>query len=384
MATLSAKRWLGFAALALAGGTLALGAAPAAAAASDTMDTTTRADAASAAGVSPAVVAALASAVTVPGARVESRLGRPSERVVRHPARRHPRRGRATLDGSGRIAVKLIGKRGRGDACEVWTWAKVKVWARVPVTQRAVAAGQPLAPAVTYTERGIRAGHVPAQIAPGAVANRWLPAGRMIEAGQLRAAGPTPGKPIKIVIKSGSLVIEQDGSVVPCVRDRACAVLPSGRRLEGRHRRRTLAGGNAMKLDQELCTSFVAARSRALGLASLAALAALLLVPACGPAHTGAYKQKKRAYELENKDDGKAGALSEGSLWRDGRPASMLFTDARALHANDLVVINIEEIANASRSTDTNMDRSSSSAAKIDAFLGLLKKLEYQLAPIPA
>ena len=54
----------------------------------------------------------------------------------------------------------------------------------------------------------------------------------------------------------------------------------------------------------------------------------------------------------------------------------MLFTDARALHSNDLVVINIEEVANASRSADTTLDRASASAAKIDAFLGLLKKLK--------
>jgi flagellar L-ring protein precursor FlgH len=96
----------------------------------------------------------------------------------------------------------------------------------------------------------------------------------------------------------------------------------------------------------------------------------------CGPAHIGEYTPKHREYKLPTEGKGEDEPSSPGSLWRDGRPASMLFTDARALHANDLVVINIEEVANASRSADTNLSRSSTSSAKIDAFLGLLKKLK--------
>lgn len=99
------------------------------------------------------------------------------------------------------------------------------------------------------------------------------------------------------------------------------------------------------------------------------------LVSACGPAHISEYTPKRREYKLAAEGKGEDEPASPGSLWRDNRPASMLFTDARALHTNDLVVINIEEVANASRSTDTSIDRASSSAAKIDAFLGLLKKL---------
>jgi flagellar L-ring protein precursor FlgH len=102
----------------------------------------------------------------------------------------------------------------------------------------------------------------------------------------------------------------------------------------------------------------------------------LLGALACGPAHTGAYKQKKREYAVDVKNDKKAAPLSEGSLWQDGRPASMLFTDARALHESDLVVIKVEEIASANRSANTNLARESSAAAKVDAFLGMLGKLQ--------
>jgi flagellar L-ring protein FlgH len=100
-----------------------------------------------------------------------------------------------------------------------------------------------------------------------------------------------------------------------------------------------------------------------------------LVVLGCGPAHTGAYKPKKREYAPDAQSDRKNNAVSEGSLWQEGRPASMLFTDARALHVSDLVVIKVEEIASAKRQADTNLARDSVAAAKIDAFLGLLGKL---------
>jgi flagellar L-ring protein precursor FlgH len=54
----------------------------------------------------------------------------------------------------------------------------------------------------------------------------------------------------------------------------------------------------------------------------------------------------------------------------------MLFTDARALHANDLVVIKVEEIASANRSANTDLARDSAAVAKIDAFLGMVGKLQ--------
>ena len=109
---------------------------------------------------------------------------------------------------------------------------------------------------------------------------------------------------------------------------------------------------------------------------SLLAASTLLVTAACAPAHTGAYKQKKREYTADAPGDAKSINVSEGSLWQEGRPASMLFTDARALRTNDLVVINVEEIASATRSANTDLERQSSSAAKIDAFLGVLSKLQ--------
>jgi flagellar L-ring protein precursor FlgH len=99
------------------------------------------------------------------------------------------------------------------------------------------------------------------------------------------------------------------------------------------------------------------------------------LVAGCGPAHIAEYVPKKREYKLPSEAKNEDQALSPGSLWREGRPASLLFTDARALRTNDLVVIKIEEVADAKRSANTNLSRDSESDAQISAFLGLLEKL---------
>lgn len=108
---------------------------------------------------------------------------------------------------------------------------------------------------------------------------------------------------------------------------------------------------------------------------SLMVTALLVGASACGPAHIANYTPKKRVYESLEQGKTNEEAASVGSLWHEGRPASMLFTDARALRVNDLVVIKIEEMADAHRSASTDIDRSSSSSAQVDAFLGLLTKL---------
>jgi flagellar L-ring protein precursor FlgH len=96
----------------------------------------------------------------------------------------------------------------------------------------------------------------------------------------------------------------------------------------------------------------------------------------CAASHIASYKPKRREYNLDAANTKEDQPQSEGSLWHPGRPASMLFTDARALRANDLVVIKIEEVADAKRSADTDLTRESSSSAQVTAFLGLLNKLK--------
>jgi len=100
---------------------------------------------------------------------------------------------------------------------------------------------------------------------------------------------------------------------------------------------------------------------RALARRVALALATAFALGACAPSHIGTYQPKKREYEAPAAAEASAPA-SPGSLW-PGRTPTLLFADARALRENDLVVIKIEEIADAKRSADTDITRSSNMAA---------------------
>jgi flagellar L-ring protein FlgH len=97
----------------------------------------------------------------------------------------------------------------------------------------------------------------------------------------------------------------------------------------------------------------------------------VLLLAACGPAHVS-YKARKRDYKPPPEAQAAAAdaaKASPGSLWRAGQGTGMLFTDARAFRLNDLVVVKVEEVADARRSADTQLERESKGAADVSAFL---------------
>ncbi len=98
-------------------------------------------------------------------------------------------------------------------------------------------------------------------------------------------------------------------------------------------------------------------------LAALGALAAAALSGCGGVSHVGSYQPKHRDYQLPASSQGTEAPPSPGSLWREGRPSAQLYTDARALRENDLVVVRIEEIADAKRSSDTDLTHDSSTSA---------------------
>ena len=91
--------------------------------------------------------------------------------------------------------------------------------------------------------------------------------------------------------------------------------------------------------------------------ARTAALAAALTALACADVqHVGKYQPKSRDYPVPEPGGPTAQAPAPGSLWQDGA-SGMLFTDARAFREHDLVVIKVEEIADAKRSSDTDLSR---------------------------
>jgi flagella basal body P-ring formation protein FlgA len=176
------------------------------------------------------VLDGLSRAAAVPGARVEVLEWQPSLPAACAVDRAAPSR---PLAGSGRVAVRLSGSRPGGEPCEGWGWARVRLFAPALVSARAVQAGEPLAGSVATEEREVLAGRAPLAALPaGAAADRALRAGQTIEPRDLRT-GPRPGEAVSVVVRLGSLEVEQPGHAVPCTRGRACAVVPSGRRVEG-------------------------------------------------------------------------------------------------------------------------------------------------------
>ena len=108
-------------------------------------------------------------------------------------------------------------------------------------------------------------------------------------------------------------------------------------------------------------------------------LLSLLLVSGCGVSHIDPYVPKQRNYEVLAEKNVAVTETNEGALWRaDGRNAN-LFSDYRAFREQDLVVVRIEENADAKRSADTNMSRNTEYSATVQAFLKTLTATTPQL-----
>jgi flagella basal body P-ring formation protein FlgA len=176
------------------------------------------------ASVPSAVSESLTRALAIPGGRIvplswsESRACHVREAIVPRP-----------ITGSGRVTVKLV-----GPGCAAWGWVSLEVWATTAVTTRAVRSGERLASALALIEQLIRPGRVPFVPAEGALAARVLPAGRMIDASDVSDSSVAAGDSVKIVVVSGAVAVETRGRRVTCGSGRACAVLASGKHLEGR------------------------------------------------------------------------------------------------------------------------------------------------------
>jgi flagellar L-ring protein precursor FlgH len=97
----------------------------------------------------------------------------------------------------------------------------------------------------------------------------------------------------------------------------------------------------------------------------LLAVVPLLGLACASSTHIAKYTPKKREYEAPASAAQEATPPSPGSLWRDGRSSAMLYTDARALRENDLVVVKVEEVADAKRSADTDVLHDSNTKATL-------------------
>jgi hypothetical protein len=189
-----------------------------------------------AAAVGPAE--ALAQALAVPGARAElvevrATSGRGCTAASWSALR--------PLRASQQLPLRFQGRTAAGAPCQGHAWARARVLAPALVVLRDLRAGDPLAQAVAPAEQELLPGRaLLSRLPDGAVADRTLRAGAALRAADVRT-GPAPGDPVTVVVLAGDLQVEVPGRAVPCPRGRACALLPSGKRVEGR-----LAGGRVL------------------------------------------------------------------------------------------------------------------------------------------
>jgi hypothetical protein len=176
-------------------------------------------------------LAALAGALAVPGARVELDGVRTT---IGAGCAAEAWESMKPVEASGSAALRFSGRSASGAECQGYAWGKVRVLAPTVVTARELRQGDRLDGALATEEREVLPGRRTLDAAPaGATAARRLAAGAVLDEASIRQ-GPAPGGPVVVVIRAGALSVEQSGRAVPCVRGRVCAVLPSGRRVEGR------------------------------------------------------------------------------------------------------------------------------------------------------
>jgi len=136
------------------------------------------------------------------------------------------------LDASGRVAVKLTGETESQAICQGWAWATIRIEAVIQVASKAIREGEPIA--AKLERREIRPGREPLETIPeGARAARSIAAGEILEGHLLSTLSARPGDAVPVLVKSGAIAVALIGRAVPCAKGRACAQLPSGRRIEG-------------------------------------------------------------------------------------------------------------------------------------------------------
>ncbi len=188
--------------------------------------------AAAAAGPAALAERTVSAALAVPGARAELlELRITTGRAC--PADRAE--ALRPVTSSGEVALRLAGTGADGRACQGYAWARIRVVASGLVVSRAVAQGELLQDAVAQGEVELRLGRPPplTGLQAGSRAARALAAGAPLLPTDVRD-GPLPGEPITVLVRTGGLELSRTGRALPCSRGHACALLPGGRRVEGR------------------------------------------------------------------------------------------------------------------------------------------------------
>jgi len=107
----------------------------------------------------------------------------------------------------------------------------------------------------------------------------------------------------------------------------------------------------------------------------LAALAVSTLLAGCGPRHVQPFTPRQRVYNPgEYAQQSQAARPAAGSLFSDAHGGYL--QDTRAVRVGDVVVIRIDEAANASGGASTNLKRDGDGTTGASAMLGLVPALK--------
>lgn len=104
---------------------------------------------------------------------------------------------------------------------------------------------------------------------------------------------------------------------------------------------------------------------------------ALLLatVAACGPAHIAPFKPRQRKFEVGEYAATQADAKpAVGSIYSEAQAAYL--EDTRALRVGDIVLIHINEEADAQGGATTNLSKNTDREASVNALLGLVPAIQ--------
>lgn len=104
-------------------------------------------------------------------------------------------------------------------------------------------------------------------------------------------------------------------------------------------------------------------------------LLASTLSSACGPAHIAPFTPRHRKFEAgEYAATQKGSRPATGSIYSEAQPGFL--EDTRALRVGDIVLIRINEHADAQGGATTNLKKGSSREAGVDALLGLVPAIK--------
>lgn len=108
---------------------------------------------------------------------------------------------------------------------------------------------------------------------------------------------------------------------------------------------------------------------------ALVAMTVLALASGCGPRHVEPFTPRQRVYKAgEYAQQSAAARRAPGSLFSEAHGGYL--EDTRAVRVGDLVVIRIDESANASGGASTSLTRSNEGNSGVDSMLGLIPALK--------